>query len=229
MELLWTVIKCVAAFLRICLENFPRDCQDVLWEGYMESKVYTIYPQGGGQLEVFCDQHTDGGGWTVIQRRMDGVIDFFRNWKDYKYGFGNKLGNIGNHQIHEIVNQGYYELRIDMSDFNNEKRYALYKRFSIGDEAHGYNLHVEDYEGTAGDSLIAHHNGAQFYTKDHDTSGHCAQASKGGWWYNNCHYSNLNGMYLSGNHVSYADGINWKTWHGYHYSLKTTEMKIKRL
>ncbi|XP_062606890.1 ficolin-2-like, partial [Saccostrea cucullata] len=106
------------------VENFPRDCQDVLWEGYMESKVYTIYPQGGGQLEVFCDQHTDGGGWTVIQRRMDGVIDFFRNWKDYKYGFGNKSGEywLGNHQIHEIVNQGYYELRIDMSDFNNEKR-----------------------------------------------------------------------------------------------------------
>ncbi|XP_062590025.1 ficolin-1-A-like, partial [Saccostrea cucullata] len=166
----------------------------------------------------------------VIQRRMDGTIDFFRNWEDYKNGFGNKAGEywLGNHNINEIVNQGYYELRIDMSDFNDEKRYALYRRFSIGDEAHGYNLHVEDYEGTAGDSLIIHHNGAQFYTKDHDTSGNCAKRFKGGWWYNSCHYSNLNGMYLKGNHLSYADGINWATWRGHYYSLKTTEMKIKR-
>lgn len=37
-----------------------------------------------------------------------------------------------------------------MADFNSERRYALYKRFYIGDEASGYRLHLEDYEGTAG-------------------------------------------------------------------------------
>lgn len=57
---------------------------------------------------------------------------------------------IGNHRIHEIVQQGFYELRIDMADFNSESRYAVYKRFYIGDETTGYQLHVEDYEGTAG-------------------------------------------------------------------------------
>lgn len=49
----------------LLVERFPRDCQDILWEGYSESKVYKIYPQGSGELDVFCDQHTDGGGWTV--------------------------------------------------------------------------------------------------------------------------------------------------------------------
>ncbi|XP_011457135.3 techylectin-5A-like [Magallana gigas] len=212
------------------VERFPRDCQDILWEGFTESKVYQIYPQGSGELDVFCDQHTDGGGWTVIQRRYDGVIDFFRTWKDYKYGFGNKSDEywLGNHRIYEIVQQGFYELRIDMADFNSESRYAVYKRFYIGDETTGYRLHVEDYEGTAGDSFT-NHNGAQFYTKDRDNSISCALNSKGGWWYTRCHQCNLNGMYLSGNHPSYADGINWKAWHGYHYSLKTTEMKIRRL
>lgn len=127
------------------------------------------------------------------------------------------------------MQQGFYELRIDMADFNSESRYAVYKRFYIGDETTGYRLHVEDYEGTAGDSLTSHHNGAQFHTKDRDTSSSCAARYKGGWWYNDCHSSYLNGLYLSGNHQSYADGINWNAWHGYHYSLKTTEMKIRRL
>ncbi|XP_056001687.1 fibrinogen C domain-containing protein 1-B-like [Ostrea edulis] len=213
------------------LENFPKDCQDILWAGNTESKVYIIYPLGSGDLEVFCDQHTDGGGWTVIQRRMDGTVDFLREWNDYKYGFGNKTGEywLGNHGIYEIVQQGNYELRIDMSDFNEERRYALYKSFSIGDENHGYALHVRDYDGTAGESLINPHNGKQFDTIDHYNSNNCAYRYKGAWWYNKCHASNLNGMYLAGNHTSYADGINWFAWHGYYYSLKTTEMKVRRL
>ena len=84
--------------------------------------------------------------------------------------------------------------------------------------------------GGAGDSL-ENHNMRAFSTKDRDNdqdaTGSCAMTYKGGWWYNACHASNLNGLYHHGNHSSYADGVNWKTWKGYHYSVKRAEMKIR--
>lgn len=33
-----------------------------------------------------------GGGWTVMQRRTDGLTDFKRPWADYADGFGNLAG-----------------------------------------------------------------------------------------------------------------------------------------
>ena len=49
-----------------------------------------------------------------------------------------------------------------------------------------------------------------------------------GQWHNlACHGRNLNGQYLSGAHTSYADGVNWKAFKGYHYSLKYAALKIR--
>ena len=86
------------------------------------------------------------------------------------------------------------------------------------------------YVSFTGDSLTLH-NGMRFTTLDKDYDGspaNCAQLYKGGWWYEHCHDSNLNGLYLRGAHSSYADGIEWRTWHDYNYSLKTTAMMIKK-
>lgn len=41
-----------------------------------------------------CDMDFRGGGWTVIQKRIDGIIDFQRLWCDYRDGFGDLLGQI---------------------------------------------------------------------------------------------------------------------------------------
>ena len=93
-------------------------------------------------------------------------------------------------------------------------------------------LNVHDlFSGTAGDSL-SYHCGSPFTTKDQDNdswSSNCAVRYKGAWWYDSCHYSNLNGLYHHGKHSSSADGVNWYHWKRQNYSAKRAEMKIRPL
>ena len=77
---------------------------------------------------------------------------------------------------------------------------------------------------------MSHHDNRSFSTldRDHDNlSENCAQEFHGAWWYNACHNSNLNGLYLHGPTGSFADGVVWSLWKGFYYSLKKTEMKIR--
>ena len=82
--------------------------------------------------------------------------------------------------------------------------------------------------GTAGDSL-GYHRGMPFSTKDRDndkySGGNCALIYTGAWWHNNCHLSNLNGLYLNGKKD--PKGMDWQSWKKVHYSVKKSEMKIR--
>ena len=111
--------------------------------------VYTIDPDGLGSFQVRCDMTTNGGGWTVFQRRQDGSEDFYRGWSDYKAGFGNLNGEfwLGLDKIHRLTKSGQDVLRVDLMDFNNAVRYAEYGTFSVADESDKYRLNIGAYTG----------------------------------------------------------------------------------
>ena len=64
----------------------PKDCYDLKCLGISTGNdgPHTIYPGTADlpQLQVSCDQETDGGGWIIYQRRLDGSVNFTRNWDD---------------------------------------------------------------------------------------------------------------------------------------------------
>jgi len=217
------------------LSNYPEDCAALYLSGLTKTGIYEIWPREGKPFKVLCDMTTDGGGWTVFQRRDDykNQVDFYRTWLEYKRGFG-ILGEqfwLGNDRISMLTNQDSYQLRVDVGDFDGKNAYAQYYSFLIANEADKYRLKLGTFsKGDAGDSF-SWHNNQQFSTKDQDNDQHphsCAQIYNGAWWYRSCHVSNLNGGYLRGSHPAiYATSVNWEAWRSSYYSLKSTEMKIR--
>jgi len=228
--------KCDTGYSGIPCEPM-KSCFHLLQDGITSTGEYTINPDGGKPIQVLCDMTTDGGGWTVFQRRLNGSVDFYLGWAAYKNGFGNLDGEfwLGNDNLHRLTAADDVKLRVDLEDFDSNITYAEYTTFKVADERDKYRLMIGGFNGTAGDSMTpagdhGFTNGMQFSTKDQDndlSAGHCAVSYKGGWWYNSCHRANLNGRYHGGPHDSSADGINWYTFRGYHYSLKRAEMKIR--
>ncbi|CAL1279269.1 unnamed protein product [Larinioides sclopetarius] len=217
----------------------PMDCADILRNGYDKNGVYTIWPKSrvtdDKPLDVFCDMDTDGGGWTVLQRRGDFNKSndyFFKDWASYKSGFGDIKEDfwIGNDNMFALTNQRLYSIRFDLEDSKGAKRYALHGTFWIDDENNKYTLNILDYSGDAGNSMGDHHK-RKFSTKDQDNDGYkdgsCAQKYKGGWWYSSCLASNLNGLYLKEKHELSGIGLYWSGWTVTNDSLKATEMKIR--
>ena len=109
-------------------------------------------------MQVLCDMNTDGGGWTVFQRRLDGSVDFFLGWESNKYGFRNPYGEfwIGNDNLHHLTDSDDVMLRFDQEDFEGNITYAEYTTFKVADEADKYRLLIEGYSGMAGDSMLGH-------------------------------------------------------------------------
>ncbi|XP_065144876.2 angiopoietin-2 [Paramisgurnus dabryanus] len=218
------------------MRNCPTDCASLHYNGIHRSGIFTVVPSlGSTPVEVYCDMDTQGGGWTMIQRRQDGKVHFNRKWTEYRDGFGDLHGEfwLGNDHIHDISSQGEYSLRIDLEDWNGKHKHALYQNFWIENEENHYRLHVTGFSGTAEDSFGWYHDKQSFSTPD--TGNICAEISHGGWWYNQCFYSNLNGVYYKGGRYSAKvknllgpDGIIWYSWKDSdYYSLKRVSMMMR--
>ncbi|XP_030611002.1 microfibril-associated glycoprotein 4-like [Archocentrus centrarchus] len=229
------VLLLLAPLLTSCKKLIrPLDCSDIhRQDSSQPSGVYTIYPPERSAVKVFCDMDSEGGGWTVFQRRMDGSVNFYRPWDQYKMGFGNPAGEywLGLDIIQSLTMKQKCELLVDMEDFEGKKVFARYSSIKVDAECEGYKLTVSGFkDGGAGDSLSGH-NGQKFSTFDKDQDSwdnNCAKSFLGAFWYNACHVANPNGVYCWGaDGTLYAVGVSWYSWKGYDYSLKVISMKIR--
>ncbi|CAK8691708.1 unnamed protein product [Clavelina lepadiformis] len=127
-------------------------------------------------------------GEQVFQRRIDGSVDFQRNWRDYSDGFGLS-------KINKLTRCGNCRLRVDLWDFDGVFNFANYSTFRVENEAKLFRLEVAGYRGNATSKLI-NHNGMPFTTYDEDNDNNdefnCATRygyEWGGWWFNNCWFA----------------------------------------
>ena len=173
------------------------------------SGVYTIANFCGvkcSNTRVYCDTSSGGGGWTAIQKRKDGSVEFKkRDWVEYEDGFGNLHGEfwIGLRSMHCLTSQGNWELRIDYQFKNGTKSYLHYNKFAIGSAEDQYPLNISGFDSIgltdpfdSGTPL----NGMKFSSRDRDNdlrnTVNCVRIV-GGWWHRSCSYIQLNEEYTA--------------------------------
>jgi len=155
--------------------------------------IHLIHLPGFLPFLVPCEGQTAAGpGWTCIQRRLDGSVNFYRNWDAYSKGFGKLNGEffIGLEKLHRLTSSQPHELYISIRRFGGETSYAHYDDFLIGSEEEGYELKLlGHYQGNASDALRTHDK-MKFSTYDRDndafTHMNCAEHHQGAWWYDFC-------------------------------------------
>ncbi|XP_021110515.1 angiopoietin-4-like [Heterocephalus glaber] len=212
------------------------DCEDIRKFGLNKDGVYIILVPSLNQTKrVFCVMDAEGA-WTVIQRRKDGTVNFQRNWEDYKQGFGDPSGEhwLGNEVVHQLTNSTKYSLRVEMEDWDGNTFSANFEHFQLGSEEQFYRIFLDKHSGMASPRghLIIGNNTFSTRDADHDNCVcNCAAMMSGGWWFDACGISNLNGVYHpAGQHKLKINGIRWDSSSpGSTSSLRTSRMMMRPL
>ncbi len=99
---------------------------------------------------VFCP-NDDDPQWLTIQNRETNSIDFNRTWFEYRRGFGNVHNQtdfwIGNENLHWLTTTYSCRLKIELTDWYNETRTAIYETFRIANPQDGYRIQIGGYHG----------------------------------------------------------------------------------
>ncbi|CCD64416.1 Fibrinogen C-terminal domain-containing protein [Caenorhabditis elegans] len=180
------------------------------------SGVYSI--QSVEKFQAFCDMDTTTGGWTVIQRRVDGDGSFHRGtMKKFVEGFGNLQGShwLGLEKLHNLAPIGAtpailrIEIQGETCDLTCSKRFANTWvgewKVNFGKKQDGYKIQITE-EGVGnltynGVDPFFGANGRRFSTNDNDqdenTFMNCAQFRMvGPWWHpKSCSDVGLNGYF----------------------------------
>ena len=213
-----------------------RSCLELLNHGFTKSGRYEIKTFLNVTKTVYCDQDTEGGGWTVFLRNAHGLVSFNKKWKEYKDGFGTVeydfwLGNEFMYNATKLYNSHISkstELYIAVAGTDDKKFYAMYKNFAILSEATDYTLQVSHhFKGTMGDAL-EYHNNMKFSTKDRDNdldTGDCANYHGGyGWWFKQCFYAFLTRMKYDTVDLRLKPAPRWYFIYNKHKDLKNATM-----
>ncbi|XP_033149842.1 fibrinogen-like protein 1 [Drosophila busckii] len=132
-----------------------------------------------------CCNSTFGSneGWTVIQRRTDGTLNFDRKWDEYKNGFGDLRGEhwLGLEKVHLMTKFQPHELYIHMENYRNQTFFARYSNFLIGNETQSYEfLSLGEYTGNLENAIETGTNIKFSIRKFY-----------GGWWFSACERWNM--------------------------------------
>uniref|UniRef100_A0A8I3ND27 Angiopoietin like 4 n=2 Tax=Canis lupus familiaris TaxID=9615 RepID=A0A8I3ND27_CANLF len=177
------------------------------------------------------------GGWTVIQRRQDGSVDFNQPWEAYKAGFGDPHGEfwLGLEKVHRILGDRGSRLAVQLQDWEGNAE-SLQFPVHLGGEDTAYSLQLTAPVANELGATTVAPSGLSLpfstWDQDHDLRGdkNCAKSLSGGWWFGTCGHSNLNGQYFRSiphQRQQRKKGIFWKTWRGRYYPLQATTMLIQ--
>ncbi|KAM7142790.1 angiopoietin-related protein 4 [Molossus nigricans] len=218
------------------LHRLPQDCQELFEEGERQSGLFQIQPQGSLPFLVNCKMTSDGG-WTIIQRRQDGSVDFNRPWEAYKTGFGDPQGEfwLGLEKVHLILGDRGSHLAVQLQDWEGNAE-SLQFPVRLGGEDTAYSLQLTAPVASELGVTTVTPSGLSLpfstWDRDHDLrrDKNCAKSLSGGWWFGTCSHSNLNGQYFHSvpqQRQQRKKGIFWKTWRGRYYPLQATTMLIQ--
>ncbi|XP_042318460.1 angiopoietin-related protein 3 isoform X2 [Sceloporus undulatus] len=182
-------------------EGNATDCSWIYNSGERSNGIYSIKPRGSNAFNVYCEMKT-GEFW------------------------------LGLHKIYSIVDNTNYILRIELEDWRANKRYIEYT-FTMGGSETDYSILLFRLIGNI-PSALPEQKEVKFSTKDHENNAerniNCPESYSGGWWYNACEETNLNGKYIKPSSKGRLErkkrGLYWKPRKGRPYLLKSTKLMI---